>query len=90
MTLDLPRSDWLASFVAFAVEVNFTRAARAVPLSQPAFFAQIKKLEECVGVPLHVREGRTLALTEAGVATAAFARDVLSRTRDWQAALAGG
>lgn len=87
--LDLPRSDWLASFAAFAEDANFTRAARAMHLSQPAFFAQIKKLEDSIGVPLYARRGRVLVLTEAGIATAAFARDVIARTQDWHAALRG-
>lgn len=68
------RSDWLSSFVIFAEHMNFTHAARALHLSQPALHAQVGRLTEEVGAPLYVREGRTLRLTETGEALVRFAR----------------
>lgn len=68
------RSDWLASFVVFAEHMNFTHAARALHLSQPALHAQVGRLTQEVGVPLYLREGRALRLTETGEALVRFAR----------------
>lgn len=45
---------------------NLTRAAEALNLSQSALSIQIRKLEERLGHPLFVREGRSLKLTEVG------------------------
>jgi DNA-binding transcriptional LysR family regulator len=69
---------WLAAFAAFADHLNFTHAARSLHLSQPALFAQVKKLADAVGAPLYRRAGRALVLTEAGERTAAFARKNLA------------
>lgn len=71
--------DQLFSFVAFADHLNFTRAARALHLSQPALFAQIKKLGEAVGRPLYRKRGRALALTAEGERLAAFGREARDR-----------
>lgn len=70
-------TELLRAFVAFADERNFTRAAKTIGLSQPAFFERIKKLSELVGCALYERDGGTLNLTNAGVKTAAFAREQL-------------
>jgi DNA-binding transcriptional LysR family regulator len=52
------RSEWLTSFIAFAEELNFTRAAARLHISQPAFHVQIRKLAEALGVTLYERAGR--------------------------------
>ncbi len=52
--------------VAVAEELNLTRAAERLHTVQPSLGHQIRQLEEFVGVPLLHREGRRLALTEAG------------------------
>lgn len=69
----------LRAFAAFADALNFTHAARAVGLSQPALFERIQRLAEQVGAALYEREGRQLRLTEAGARVAAFAREELAR-----------
>jgi DNA-binding transcriptional LysR family regulator len=56
----------LKYFVAVAEERNFTRAAARLHITQPPLSVQIRHLEEEVGTPLLVREGRGVALTEAG------------------------
>lgn len=79
----------LRAFVAFALERNFTRAARLVGLSQPALFERVQKLTEHTGVALYERQGRGLVLTRAGVDLAAFARDELARAAAFMGALHG-
>lgn len=82
-------SDWLRTFVVFAEDVNLSRAAKRLHLSQPAVHAHLKRLGETVGVPLYRRVGRGLALTREGVAVLAFARDAAERERELVARLRG-
>lgn len=56
----------LRLFVAVAEELNFTRAAERVNLSQPALSQQIRGLEEDLGVALFLRTARGAVLTPAG------------------------
>lgn len=56
----------LRYFVIVADLKNFTRAAGAVHIAQPALSRQIRKLEEELGSALFYRDGRTVTLTEAG------------------------
>lgn len=58
----------LRSFVAVAEELNFTRAAARVHLAQQALSAQIRQLEELMGVRLFNRTTRRVELTAAGEA----------------------
>jgi DNA-binding transcriptional LysR family regulator len=73
-------SERLRSFIAFAEELNFTRAALRLHLSQPALHVQIRKLGEDVGAPLYTRAGRALALTSQGRELLGFARELRDRT----------
>ena len=83
------RSEWLSSFAHFAEDLNFTRAAQRLHISQPALHVQIRRLAEAVGVPLYVRAGRSLALTREGEALRAHARDAAARDSDVRARLSG-
>jgi len=56
----------LRAFMALAQLRNFTRAAHACHLSQPAFSALVRTLEESVGVRLFDRNTRSVALTPEG------------------------
>lgn len=53
-------------FLALAEELNFTKAAEASGVSQPAMTRAIKNLEEEVGCPLFVRDGKRTRLSKAG------------------------
>lgn len=61
-------------FLAVAELGNFTRAAEALHVSQPTLSQQIKQLEETLGTPLFDRSGRTVRLTDAGMAWMRYAR----------------
>jgi LysR family transcriptional regulator, low CO2-responsive transcriptional regulator len=76
--------DWLRSFASFAERMNFTHAARALNLSQPALHVQVRRLSEDLGVPLYRKVGRTLVLTEQGRQTALFARETLERVATFE------
>ena len=56
----------LRSFHAVATTGGFTRAARMLRIGQPTVTTQIKELETAYGVELFLRQGRQVALTEAG------------------------
>ena len=56
----------LKYFTVVAQELNFTRAAEKLNMSQPPLSNQIKSLEDDLGVQLFVRGKRHLQLTEAG------------------------
>jgi DNA-binding transcriptional LysR family regulator len=68
----------LRYLVALAEELNFTRAAAAEHVAQPALSQQIRRLEEEVGVGLVERTTRRVALTEAGELLAVRARRILA------------
>jgi DNA-binding transcriptional LysR family regulator len=81
--------DSLAAFVVFAEQLNFTHAAARLHVSQPALHARIRKLADQLEVALYRREGRQLALTDAGRELLRFARELDGRTRELHASLHG-
>jgi DNA-binding transcriptional LysR family regulator len=60
------RVEQLRRFVVLAEDLNFTRAARRLHLSQQALSAQVRQLETALGTPLLVRTTRRVELTPAG------------------------
>jgi len=60
------RLSQLAVFEASARHGCYTRAARELHLAQSTVSAQIKKLNEAVGMPLFEQVGKRMHLTEAG------------------------
>ena len=64
-------------FVIVAEELNITRAAERLNMSQPPLSAQIKGLEEELGVQLFIRGKRHLTITDAGTYLYRRARQIL-------------
>lgn len=53
-------------FLALATELNYTRAASQLNISQPPLTRHIQQLEHTIGVTLFDRSTRGVALTQAG------------------------
>lgn len=73
--------DWLEDFAALAEHGNFSRAAEARHITQPAFSRRIRALEEWVGVPLFRREPHGVTLTAAGEEFRHGAEETVRRIR---------
>lgn len=67
----------LRTFDAIAREGHLSRAARALSVSQPAVSAQLKALEEELGIDLFERTPKGMALTEDGATLVSHARRIL-------------
>ena len=67
---DLPSLSSLRAFAAVAATGSYTQAATALNVSHAAVSQQVKALEERLAVPLVVRDGRGIALTDEGKALA--------------------
>jgi hypothetical protein len=75
LQLQLRRLDLFCTVVD---EGGVTRAAERLHVAQPWVSAQLRTLEKAAGAPLFVRDGRRLALTEAGRRFHSWAADVLA------------
>ena len=75
----------LEYLVALAETRHFGRAAERCHVSQPTLSAQIRKLEDSLGVALVERRPRKVALTAAGEAVVERARRMLRDAEDIQA-----
>lgn len=69
--------DQLQTFCAIADCGSFTEAARRVNKTQSAVSMQIKRLEERLGQPVFLREGRSVVLTSQGESVYSRARRML-------------
>ena len=75
----------LQYFVTVAEELNITRAAEKLHMSQPPLSAQIKNLEAELETVLFIRGKRHLKLTESGQLLYRRAKDILSMADRTQA-----
>jgi DNA-binding transcriptional LysR family regulator len=75
----------LRSLVAVAEEGQFTRAAERLGIAQSSLSAQIRVLEQELGVALFHRTTRRVRVTSAGEALIAVARSVLADLEDAKA-----
>ncbi len=64
----LPPLNALRAFEAAARRLSFTRAAEELNVTPGAISQQIRGLEDFIGAELFYRQGRTLQLTDAGLA----------------------
>ncbi|MDF7650106.1 LysR family transcriptional regulator [Erwiniaceae bacterium L1_54_3] len=69
----------LRFFLAVATELNFSRAAKRLNMTQPPLSRQIQLLEHQLGVELFDRTTRTVVLTAAGRRFFIEAQDLLQR-----------
>lgn len=69
----------MTCFLAVAEKLNFSRAAEALYLSQPALSQRIHALEEELGVTLFQRDHRHVFLTPAGSALLPEIQDIIRR-----------
>jgi DNA-binding transcriptional LysR family regulator len=70
---------WLKDFVALAEFANFSRAAEARNVTQPAFSRRIRALEAWVGVELFHRGAQGVSLTHSGEQFRQGAEDLIHR-----------
>ncbi|MEV0614532.1 LysR family transcriptional regulator [Nonomuraea sp. NPDC050404] len=76
----------LRYFVAVAEDLNVTRAAERLFVSQPALSKQLRVLERQLGFPLFERTSGGVLLTRQGAALLPAARELLER---WNAGVEG-
>jgi len=79
----------LKTFQTVARLLNFNRAAEILNYSQSAVSAQIKLLEEELGVPLFDRLGKSVRLTEAGHMLVQYSQKMLDIEQETLAKVAG-
>ena len=82
----------LSYFMTVASELNITRAAEKLNMSQPPLSNQIRNLEEELGCELFIRSKKGLQLTDAGnvlVRRAAQIMNLADKTKEELAALSG-
>jgi LysR family transcriptional regulator, hypochlorite-specific transcription factor HypT len=70
-------TNWLEDFLALAELKNFSRAADARNVTQPAFSRRIRALEDWIGTPLFVRGAQGAILTPGGINFRALADDMI-------------
>lgn len=71
----------LKVFVTAAEELNFSRAANRLNISQSAVSQNIQAIERDYGVELFLRRGRSVELSEMGLAILPTVREVLNTMR---------
>jgi DNA-binding transcriptional LysR family regulator len=73
----------LEAFLSLADNLNFTKSAEHLYISQPAFSRKITRLEDEFGCKLFTRNKRTVELTEYGRAFYSYAKDIYAAYSKW-------
>ena len=73
----------LGAFLSLASNLNFSKSAEQVYISQPAFSRQITSLEDEFGCELFFRNKRKVELTEYGHVFMDYAERILSEYNKW-------
>ena len=76
------RLEQLEYFLAAAEHGSFSAAASALLMAQPSMSEQIRRLEAELGVPLFIRAGRGVELTDAGRLLVPHAERVLAEAQE--------
>lgn len=79
----------LKTFRVVADTLNFTRAARSLFMAQSSVSAQIKAIEEELGVRLFDRIGKSILLTDAGRLLYGYARRMEDMTMEIRSEITG-
>ncbi len=79
----------LMYFWVVAREGSIMKACEVLQLAQPTISSQLRALEQSVGVQLFQKQGRNLALTDAGRTVFRYADGIFSLGRELQDALRG-
>ncbi len=74
----------LRVYEAVAHHLSYSRAAKALHLTQPAVSMQIKQLEESVGLALFEQLGKKIYLTEAGKEFSRYCRNILDQLAEME------
>ncbi len=78
--------DQLQTFVTIADTGSFTRAAEEVHRTQSAVSMQMRRLEERIGKPLFLKDGRNNRLSDHGEKLLGYARRMIRLNRETMAA----
>jgi len=74
-------SHQLNVFLTAAETLNFTKAAKRLHMTQPSVSQHIQSLERHFGMPLFIRAGRHLELTDVGMTLVPLARDLVRKSQ---------
>ena len=74
--------DGIAAFLAVATHLSFSRAADELGMARATVGAQVRQLEDRLGIRLFHRSTRSIALTEAGAAYREALSGVLPQIRE--------
>ena len=77
----------LEYFIKTAEVLHFTKAAELCFVTQSGLSQQIKKLEEELGMPLFVRIGKKVQLTEAGSVFLIHAKQIIENVQSGKQAI---
>jgi DNA-binding transcriptional LysR family regulator len=73
----------MEAFVAVATCGNFSQAALALHVSQPALSRSVRLAEDALGARLFDRNSRSVRLTPAGTELLPIARRILGEFDEW-------